>query len=88
MAPGRKPEPFTVIHKLGPAGALAGVRDESTGGGLSRANFSTLEIPAEGDGFCTVTEAYPAATPVSEARIEAVNCVELTNCVTRATLFQ
>ena len=48
-------------------------------GGVSSANVETFEVPADGEGFCTVISMSPAAVATSDARMEAVNSVELTN---------
>jgi hypothetical protein len=80
VTPGTKPDPLTVTGNVDPAMPLLGVMDEMTGTGFWIENNSTLEIPAEGEGFCTVTEALLTEAPAtSDAKMVAVNCVALTN---------
>jgi hypothetical protein len=66
---------------------LDGVIEEMIGAGFWSTSGETLEMPADGDGFSTVIGTWPAGPVISDARMEAVSCVELTNCVTRLRLF-
>jgi hypothetical protein len=86
-APVRNPEPLIATGVSFPAKMLEGVIEVRTGAGFWIVIGITFEIPADGDGFWTVIPTAPAAAR-SDARIEAVNCVELTNCVTRLTPFR
>jgi len=67
---------------------LGGVTEEMIGAGFWMTSEETLEMPAEGGGFSTVIATWPAGPATSDARMEAVSCVELTNCVTRLILFR
>ena len=88
VAPVTNPEPVTFTNWGSPAKELVGVIEETIGAGFSTVNEAMFEIPADGDGFATVTPTVPAAPVRSDTKMEAVNCVELTNWVTRLTLFQ
>jgi hypothetical protein len=78
--PVTKPVPLTVRVKAGsPARTVAGdivVIDGFT------VRLTALEVPPPGAGLKTVMGKFPEFT-ISVARIVAVNCVELTNVVTR-----
>lgn len=72
-----------------PARPLDGDTADIAGTGLRILKEATFEMPADGEGFCTVTEiAPPALIARSEVRISAVNWPEFTNLVTRLTPFQ
>jgi hypothetical protein len=89
VAPETKPVPEMATEIGGPAMAVFGETEVIWGTGFSRIKETGLEMPGEGTGFSTVIEAlFGDGSAMSEARIDAVNCVVLTNCVTRAILFQ
>ncbi len=69
---GRNPVPVMSRVNDFPAYSLPGLSAVICGTGLAIVNATTFEIPAEGEGFCTVTD--PEVVPlISLARIEAVN---------------
>ena len=89
VAPEMNPVPEIVTETGGPATALLGEMDVICGAGFSKVKDAAVETPAEGGGFWTVTEAVLGeGGAMSDASIDAVNCVVLTNCVTRLMLFQ
>jgi hypothetical protein len=88
VAPVTNPEPVMEMDEGFPAITLDGVREDKTGTRFWSKSWNTFEIPAEGDGFWTVIPTLPAGPVKSEAKMDADNCVELTNWVTLLMLFQ
>jgi hypothetical protein len=82
--------PLTVRVKAAPpAVAELGLRPVVVGTGLSGmliVKVWALEVPPPGEGLNTVTLAVPAVA-MSEARIEAVSCVDETKLVLRSKPF-
>lgn len=60
---------------------------ETLATGLAMVKVCALEVPPPGAGVTTVTATVPAVA-MSAAKIAAVNCVALTNCVVRGLPFQ
>jgi hypothetical protein len=84
----RNPVPFTVIvNAPEPNTALVGAIEVTVGAGLFTLNVTEFDVPPPGVGLITVTGGVPVLA-MSVARIEAVNCVALTNVVTLATLLK
>jgi hypothetical protein len=82
------PVPFTVIvNAPEPNIALVGAIELSVGAGLFTLNVTEFDVPPPGVGLVTVTGGVPVLA-MSVARIDAVNCVALTNVVTFATLLK
>jgi len=83
VAPLTSPVPFRVNVKAGPpAVALVGDIEESVRAPVTE-KFAVPEVPPPGAGLVTVTGKVPAVV-MSDARIAAVICVELTNVVVLA----
>ena len=81
------PEPFTVnVKSPVPAGVADGESELRLGTPPVISNVKALEVPPPGEGLNTVTEALPVLA-TSEAVIEAVNWVALTNVVVRLEPF-
>src|SRR5215467_211344 len=70
------------VNWILPAITLVGLRNEITGGSADTGNSTDVEAPPPGSGLNTKTTAFPSLS-LSEARILAFNCVELTNVVLR-----
>jgi hypothetical protein len=84
----RNPVPFTVmVNAPEPNIALVGAIEVTVGAGLFTLNVTEFDVPPPGVGLVTVTGGVPVLA-MSVARIEAVNCVALTNVVTLATLLK
>ena len=78
-----KPVPFTVRVKAAPStNALDGDSEVMVGAGLFTAKLAGFDVPPPGAGLVTVTLKVPALA-MSEARMAAVSCVELTKVVAR-----
>ena len=85
---GRKLLPVTIREKAAvPAVAPTGEMEVITAAGSDAAEMLKEEGAELTPEFDTVMDAVPAET-ISEAGIVAVSCVELTNVVARAELFQ
>jgi len=67
--------------------ALVGAIEVIAGAGLFTLNVTEFDVPPPGVGLVTVTGGVPVLA-MSVARIDAVNCVALTNVVTLATLLK
>lgn len=86
VAPVTKFVPLIVnVNAVDPAAIPVGDNEEIVGTGLFTWNVTLfVDVPPPGVAFVTVTKSAPEAA-MSDARIAAVTCVELTNVVTRAT---
>lgn len=81
VAPEMNPEPFSVsVNAAPPAIVLVGVIEDSVSGVFVTAKATEAVDPPPGAGLVTVTGNVPA-TAMSDARIEAVSLVALTNVV-------
>ncbi len=89
VAPDIKLLPFTIsVNPPVPATTAVGLNDETAGVGFNTVSATLLVlVPAFGAGFCTVIDVNAPALVKSDARIAAVNCVALTNVVTRLAPF-
>ena len=77
--------PFTVsVNAPLPALAVLGEIELTVGTGLFTVNVTGVDVPPPGAGFVTVTPGVLPGAATSPARINAVNCVALTNVVARA----
>jgi hypothetical protein len=77
--------PFTVrVSAPVPALTVLGDMDVVVGTGLFTVNVTAVDVPPPGAGFVTVTPGVLPGVATSPARINAVNCVALTNVVARA----
>jgi len=84
VAPLTKPLPFRVkVNDAPPAVTLDGESDVRVGAPAVTLKFTEPLVPPPGVGFVTTTGKLPTEV-MSDARIAAVTCVELTNVVVRA----